>query len=63
MEIVFFWFMFSVAIAILANRYNRNAIVWFLISFALSPLLAVVFLLALGSVQASADGQRAVPGT
>ncbi len=48
MEIVFFWAMFSIAIGFLADRYGRSAAGWIIFALVLSPLLAAVFLLAVG---------------
>jgi hypothetical protein len=45
--IIFFWFGLSVAVGILAVRYNRSA-GWFLSALVFSPLLAGVWLLAMG---------------
>jgi hypothetical protein len=45
---LFFWLGFSIAVALLASRYNRSGFGWFLLSLLLSPLLALVFVLACG---------------
>lgn len=44
-EFAFFYFAFSVAVAMLASKKGRSAFSWFLLSVVLSPLLAVIFLL------------------
>lgn len=48
MEIVFFWIMLSIAVGILAARYERSAIGWVLFALILSPVLGFAFLLAVG---------------
>lgn len=60
MEVLFFWIAFSLAIAILANRYRRSAIGWFVVAAVFSPFLALIFLLALGAI-ADPDLQMARP--
>jgi hypothetical protein len=45
-----FWFPLSIAVAILANRYNRSATAWFITSVLLSPVIGFAFVLALGPV-------------
>ena len=42
------WVLLCVAVAILAKRYNRNEIGFFVCSFFLSPLVGAAFVLALG---------------
>jgi hypothetical protein len=48
MEIFAFWVLISIGAAMLAARYNRNPIGWFILSVLLSPIVGFVFLLALG---------------
>jgi ABC-type transport system involved in cytochrome c biogenesis permease subunit len=43
---------FSVAVGLLANRYQRSGFGWFLFSVLLTPILGFVFVLALGRRQA-----------
>ena len=53
MEIaVLMWFALCVAVAILANRYERSVIGWFLTSLVFSPLIGAAFVLALGPLTA-----------
>jgi hypothetical protein len=47
----FFWSMLCLAVGALAERYNRLGIGWFLFAWVLSPLLAMIFLLALGKAE------------
>lgn len=42
---IFFWFLFSIAIGILASNRGRSGIGWFLISLLISPLLGLIFVL------------------
>lgn len=46
--IVLFWLGLSVAVAILANRYNRHPVGWLLVSVLFSPIIGAAFVLALG---------------
>lgn len=46
--LMYFWLTFSLAVAILARRYRRTAIGWFIFAIFLSPVLAAFFVLALG---------------
>lgn len=51
MEVIFLvWLALCVAVGILANRYNRTGIGWFLTSVLFSPLVGAAFVLALGPV-------------
>jgi len=43
-----FWVLLSIAVAILADRYNRAGFAWFLFSLILSPLLGFAFVFASG---------------
>lgn len=42
------WLGFAIAVAILANRFDRSGILWFLIALVISPLLAGIIVLAMG---------------
>jgi hypothetical protein len=46
--LIFIWVGLCVAVGILAARYGRSGVGWFLLSLVLSPLLGVAFVLALG---------------
>lgn len=48
MEILVLWFILSLVIGAAANSKGRNPAGWFLLSILLSPLLAGLFLLAMG---------------
>lgn len=53
MEIAFLlWVALCVAVAILANRYNRTGIGWFVTSILFSPVIGAAFVLALGPLTA-----------
>jgi hypothetical protein len=56
MEILLFWLLFcvplSVAVAILAGRYNRSAGAWFVLSVLFSPIIGFAFVLAMGPLSA-----------
>jgi hypothetical protein len=45
---IFFLVGFSIAVGLLASRYNRSSLGWFLFSIVLTPVLGVLFVLALG---------------
>jgi hypothetical protein len=45
---VYFVAGLSVAVGLLANRYHRSGLGWFVFSLLLTPLLGFVFVLALG---------------
>jgi hypothetical protein len=45
MAIIVFWFLLSIAVAMLASKRGRNGFGWFLISAVISPLLGFIFLL------------------
>lgn len=46
--IVIGWLAFSIAVGLLAQRYDRSAAGWLMISILFSPLVAGIFLLAIG---------------
>src|ERR1035437_489046 len=50
-SIIFFWFMFSLIVGVAANTRGRNGVGWFFISMLISPLIAGLFVLALGRVE------------
>jgi hypothetical protein len=47
--IILFWICISIIVGIYASRLNRNGFGWFIASIFISPLLAWLFLLAIGS--------------
>ncbi len=49
MEIVLFWIFLALAVCLLAKRFGRGLIIWFFIALIASPLIAIIFLLILGS--------------
>jgi hypothetical protein len=49
------WLPLCIAVAILANRYNRNPIVWIVLSVVFSPLIGAAFVLALGPMTEGPD--------
>ena len=52
MEIFLFWIAFSVAVGMFAHhRRGRNGLGWGLISLLISPLLAIVFVAVLPSIE------------
>lgn len=65
MELIFLvWVPMCIAVAILANRYNRSGFAWLVFSLLLSPLLGFAFVLALGPLlvrQTMAQSREAVP--
>ena len=46
---IFFWICISIIVGIYASRLNRNGFGWFIASIFISPLLAWLFLLAIGA--------------
>lgn len=44
MEIILFWLLLSIAIAVWAGNKGRSGLGWFLLSIIISPLLAAVLL-------------------
>ena len=44
---IFFWILFSLAVAILASNRGRSGIAWFLVSILISPLLGLIFVLVM----------------
>ena len=47
-EIILVWLVFSVIVGVAANTRGRNGARWFFISMLISPLIAGLFVLALG---------------
>ncbi len=43
------WILFAVLVAVWASRWNHSAILWGIISIIISPLIAGVILLIVGS--------------
>jgi len=65
MEIVVLWVIAAIVVAIIAKDRNRSAFGWFLLSVLISPILALVLVLALGkpepmSAQSTDDELRAM---
>src|SRR5262245_19264572 len=54
--VVFLWLLLSLAVGLFAARRGRSSVGWCLVSLAISPLLGLVFLLAVGP---AADAARA----
>jgi uncharacterized iron-regulated membrane protein len=46
--ILLIWLPLCIAVAILADRYNRNPVAWLIASLLFSPLVGAAFVLALG---------------
>lgn len=55
MEIFVFWFLFSIAVAVLASNRGRSGFLWFIFSILLSPLLGVIFVLVMENLKLSGD--------
>lgn len=49
MSIVIAWFVASIVVAIIAASRGRNSFGWFLLALLISPLIAGILVLALGS--------------
>jgi hypothetical protein len=56
--VVLIWMFASIAVSFYADRKGRNAIFWVLFSLALSPLLGLAFVAALGDKQRDDDDDR-----
>ena len=53
MEIVLFWLVLCIVVAVAASTRGRSSIGWFLISAVFSPIVGGLFVLALPSLRAS----------
>lgn len=51
MEIVLFWFIFSIVIGIVASHRGRTGFGWFLLAILLSPVLMFILLVCLPSLK------------
>jgi phosphate/sulfate permease len=61
MEILILAVVFSVLIGFWANAWGRDAIIWFVISAIISPLLSGIILLIIGkTIEKKAEEQRAL---
>jgi uncharacterized membrane protein len=47
MELILFWFIVSILVAVYASSRNRSGFGWFLISLIISPLISFLFLVIL----------------
>lgn len=63
MEIALFWFLFSVAVGIWADKKGRSGIGWFLLSILLSPLLGLVFCAAVSDLSKAPAAPAAMEDT
>jgi hypothetical protein len=64
MELAFLilWPGLAIAAGVYAHRLNRSGFGWFVFALVLSPLLAFIFLLALGRREGESDrGRQACP--
>lgn len=53
MELIIFWSIAAVVVAVIAANRGRSGFGWFLLAMLISPLLAGILVLALGKVQES----------
>jgi hypothetical protein len=44
MELILFWFVVSLLVAVFASSRNRSGFGWFLLSLIISPLITFIFL-------------------
>jgi hypothetical protein len=51
--VIFFYIVFAILVAVYANHKKRRGIIWFLLSILISPLLAFLILLIIGSAPRS----------
>lgn len=61
MEIVLLWFGFALVVGVLAGKRGRSGIGWFLLACVISPLLAGLFVLALGNAKSPRESGRTRP--
>jgi hypothetical protein len=47
LELLFFWIVFAIVVAVAANTRGRSALGWFLLAVIISPLIAGLLVLAL----------------
>jgi hypothetical protein len=62
MEILIGWFVFSIAVGILASIRGRHGFGWFLLAIFISPLLAGIFCLASKNLS-DIDPEKPTPET
>jgi len=51
MEIVIGWLMFAIIVGVSANSRGRSGFGWFVLAMVISPLIAILFLLALPNLR------------
>ena len=47
MELIVFWVLFCVVVAVIANSKGRSGIAWFFLSVLISPVLGLILVLCL----------------
>ncbi len=62
MEIFIGWLVFSVVVAVAASSRGRSGFGWFLLSFILSPLLAIILVLVLPKIGQAAMATDEIGG-
>lgn len=58
MGMIFLWVVFTIAVAILADRRGRSFVIWFFVALIVSPLLAGIFVLCLTNIKAEKEAER-----
>jgi hypothetical protein len=61
MIIIIFWLILSVVIGVVASNRGRSGIGWFFLSMLISPVLALLFLIACRDLRMEAQFQKASP--
>jgi zinc-ribbon domain len=61
LTVLFFWFAFTLIVAIAAHKRNRSGFGWFLLSAVVSPLVAGLALVAVGRHDGPSSTMRKCP--
>lgn len=55
------WLLLTLGVAMLAGKYGRQPVLWFLLAFFLSPLLGFIFVLIAGYARKCPECKGGVP--
>ncbi|MBZ5536375.1 MAG: hypothetical protein LAO31_10505 [Acidobacteriia bacterium] len=58
----FFWIMFSIGVAVIANNKGRSGVGWFFLSLLISPLLAGIFALIASPIAQNVELNKIASG-
>jgi hypothetical protein len=59
MELVLFWFMFSIVVGVFAGTKNRTGFGWFILSLIISPIITFLLVAVLPRVSKNLDSLEA----